>query len=309
MPRSRSSRTGSIEHGPQHACSSSFLGFPLDASTVLYYHVTTVERPLRGPYGKAGMHNDNRVYRAICFDLDGTLLPMDIDEFMSAYFKRIAAFMAAHGLDAERFMAGLGQGTKRMADHPLDQTNKQAFWEGFCAVYGEMDPAEQQRLEALSDEFYDTDFQHIGDGVTGNPAAARVVEKLAQKGYPLVLTTMPMFPRRAVEQRLAWAGVAPEAFERITSYENSHSVKPKLDYYAENLEALGLSGEEVLMVGNNTVEDLSFMELGADAFLVTDHLLDPIGFDLDTVKHGSMDDFEAWVDALPACANPAEGIR
>ena len=30
-----------------------------------------------------------RAYRAICFDLDGTLLPMDIDEFMNAYFSRL----------------------------------------------------------------------------------------------------------------------------------------------------------------------------------------------------------------------------
>ena len=32
---------------------------------------------------------------------------------------------------------------------------------------------------------------------------------------------------------------------------------------------------DVLMVGNNTVEDLGIRSLGADAFLVTDHLLDP----------------------------------
>lgn len=62
------------------------------------------------------------------------------------------------------------------------------------------------------------------------------------------------------------------------------------------------------MVGNNTMEDLSFLDLGADAYLVTDWLLDPVGFDLDTVRHGSMADLEAWVDGLPACADPAASI-
>ena len=64
------------------------------------------------------------------------------------------------------------------------------------------------------------------------------------------------------------------------------------------------------MVGNNTVEDLGIQALGADAFLVTDHLLDPTdgGFDLATVKHGTMEEFAAWAEALPACAEHATGI-
>ena len=121
---------------------------------------------------------------------------------------------------------------------------------------------------------------------------------------------MPMFPRRAVEWRLSWAGIDASRFGRITSFENSTSVKPKLAYYAENVAACGLAGEDVLMVGNNTVEDLAIRGLGADAFLVTDHLLDPDeGFDLASVKHGTMEEFAAWAEALPACADPAQGIE
>ena len=50
------------------------------------------------------------------------------------------------------------------------------------------------------------------------------------------------------------------------------------------------------------------MGLGCDAFLVTDHIIDPIGFDLSRVKHGTMEEFAAWVDTLPACENPVCGI-
>lgn len=254
------------------------------------------------------MQEGNHSYRAICFDLDGTLLPMDIDEFMQAYFKRIAAYMAAHGLDGDRFMVALKAGTKQMAVHDGTRTNEEAFWDEFHRVYGEKDPAARARMKELADAFYDADFPHIGDGFEGNPAAGRVVAKLAAKGYPLVLTTMPMFPRRAVEHRLAWAGVDPAAFQRITSYQNSRAVKPKQTYYAENLAAMGVRGEDVLMVGNNTMEDMSFLDLGADGYLVTDWLLDPVGFDLSAIKHGSMAEFEAWADALPACTDPAAGI-
>lgn len=252
---------------------------------------------------------NERTYRAVCFDLDGTLLPMDIDEFMSAYFQRIAAYMVAHGLDGERFMQGLKAGTKAMAMHTDDVANKEAFWREFFSVYGITDEAERRELRQLADEFYDRDFPHIGDGFEGNPAAGRVVTRLCEKGYPVLLTTMPMFPRRAVEHRLHWAGVDPSLFERITTYENSKAVKPRLTYYAENLAALGVAGSEVLMVGNNTMEDLAFLDLGADGYLVTDWLLDPVSYDLHAVKHGSMEDFEAWVETLPPCADPVRAVE
>lgn len=245
-----------------------------------------------------------RAYRAVCFDLDGTLLPMDIDEFMGAYFAAIARFVAERGLDAERFMAGLKAGTRAMAVHEDDRTNAEAYWDEF---YRHVD-AGAADWDALLAEFYDVDFARIGEGFAPDPAAARVLASLRAKGYPLALTTMPMFPLRAVEHRLAWAGADPADFARITSYENSKAVKPKQTYYAENLAALGVAGADVLMVGNNTLEDLAFLDLGADAFLVTDWLLDPVGYDLETVRHGTMADLERWVEALPPCADPARGI-
>lgn len=250
------------------------------------------------------MNYTSRPYRVVCFDLDGTLLPMDLDEFMGSYFKSIARFAAERGLNAEKFMDALKRGTHAMAAHDDGATNEEAFWGAFAQVYGEG----AENVRKLVGDFYEHDFARIGDGFAGNPAVSRIVANLASKGYPLVLTTMPMFPRRAVEHRLSWAGVEADAFSRITSYENSTSVKPRQTYYAENLAAMGVRGSDVLMVGNNTQEDLAFLDLGVDAYLVTDWLLDPIGFDLDAVKHGSMEQFEEWVDALPSCENPATGI-
>ena len=73
---------------------------------------------------------------------------------------------------------------------------------------------------------------------------------------------MPLFPRIAVEKRVQWAGCDPQAFERITTYDNSTSTKPHLAYDRENVEAIGLKPEEILMVGNNTREDLSAYAAG-----------------------------------------------
>lgn len=244
-------------------------------------------------------------YRAIFFDLDGTLLPMELEQFLGAYFSSIAQFVARHGFDAQAFSAGLKAGTKAMAEHPGTYTNHDAYWETF---FQHVDRDALNWEETLIG-FYEDDFGRIGEGFESNPAATRAIEALVAKGYPLVLTTMPMFPQRAVEWRLSWAGVDAQHFSRLTTFENSTAVKPKLSYYAENLAACGLSGADVLMVGNNTVEDLVAMQLGTDAFLVTDCLLDPVGYDLSTVKHGTLEEFAAWVETLPPCENPATGIE
>lgn len=244
--------------------------------------------------------DEPRAYRAIFFDLDGTLLPMDLDEFLNAYFARLIGFAAAHGCDPQLFKKALMTGTHAMIQQD-GVRNEQAFWQTFATVYGLDDQACAQAQEVFA-EFYQTDFCRVGDTVTPNPATRKALDLLSQKGYPLVLATMPLFPRMAVEERLRWAGAQGVPFVYLTTYENSTSAKPKLAYYQEILDALGLQASEVLMVGNNTQEDLVAMELGLDAFLITDWLLDPIAYDKTQVKHGSMEDFLAWVGTLPACA-------
>ena len=242
--------------------------------------------------------------RAVFFDLDGTLLPMDLDTFLATYFNALGAFVQERGFDVQAFSKGFSLGMKAMAHHDRALTNGQAFWDAFFTCVD----GDRSIWSALIDEFYTSVFARIGDTVIPDPASLRAVETLREKGYPVVLATMPYFPMVAVNTRLAWANVPPEAFERITHYENSRTAKPSTYYYAEQLAACGLQGGDVLMVGNNTVEDLSFAELGASVFLTTNWLLNPNGMDIQTVPHGTMAQFADWAEALPACANPARGI-
>ena len=237
---------------------------------------------------------EQRRYKVIFFDLDGTLLPMDIDEFLASYFKLLNEYAVGIGLDAQRFSRALNEGVRSMATDATDRLNEEVFWTSFHEVYGENDAA----IDARIGEFYDTVFPHIGDGFEPNPAAARAVEALRAKGYRLFLTTMPLFPPAGVLWRCRWAGVDPDAFERITTYDNSFACKPDLRYYRQNLAIAGCAPEEVLMVGNNTHEDLTAMKLGFDAYLVTDWLIDPVGFPIESVKHGSLADFADFAEQL-----------
>lgn len=246
---------------------------------------------------------EQRRYQLVFFDLDGTLLPMDPREFIQEYFARLGAYAAGIGLDPERFGTALNGGVRAMATDRTDRMNDEVFWESFHELYGEANPA----IDARIGEFYDTVFPHIGDGFVPDPNAARAIGALRAKGYPIFLTTMPLFPLPGVEWRCRWAGVDPAAFARITTYDNSFAVKPDLRYYRQNLEIAGCAPEEVLMVGNNTREDLAAMELGCDGYLVTDQLIDPDGYPIDQVKHGSLADFAAFAEALPPAGRAADG--
>jgi FMN phosphatase YigB (HAD superfamily) len=89
----------------------------------------------------------------------------------------------------------------------------------------------------------------------------------------VAIATNPMFPRIAVEERLAWAGVPVEQFDYalVTTYENMHATKSHLAYYREILEKLGRRSGECLMVGDNWKMDIvPASAVGLQAYWVTE---------------------------------------
>lgn len=243
-----------------------------------------------------------RAYKAVFFDLDGTLLPVDMDGFLKAYFEALGKHAAEHGYDPKAFADALNKGVRAMIVEEGGR-NDERFWRTFCSIMGDDKDAYEQLMEG----FYNGAFDELGALITPTPESAQALKVLKEKRYRLYLTTMPLFPRVAVEKRVQWAECDPQVFERITTYDNSTSTKPHLEYYRENVEAIGLKPEEILMVGNNTREDLAAMKLGLDGYLVTDWLLNPDDFDINTVKHGSMADFLQFVKALPECDGGEQG--
>ena len=88
----------------------------------------------------------------------------------------------------------------------------------------------------------------------------------------------------------------------------SHKERAKANVVGKMTAIGDVEGRNVLMVGNNTKEDLAACQLGCEGFLVTDFLIDPVGFEVFSVRHGSMEKFADWVDSLPECADPAQGV-
>lgn len=228
--------------------------------------------------------------KTILFDLDGTLLPMEQDEFANAYFMELAKYAATLGFEPKEFLNDVKKGTYAMITNNGLQTNEDAYWKLFSAKYGDM--------KKEFDEFYDTKFDNIKYTCGFNPEAGRAMEYLKGKGYELVLASNPIFPLVAQKKRMRWAGVNPDDFVYITAYENSCYCKPNAKYYDEILAKIGRSPDECVMVGNDVTEDMVAQNVGMRVFLMTACLLNKQGKDISEFRQGSFEQLLEYIDEL-----------
>lgn len=221
----------------------------------------------------------------VFYDLDGTLLPMDMDVFTKVYFGELAKKFAPKGYDPDKLVAAVWQGTKVMVKNDGSMTNEEAFWEFFCK---EMSVSMDEKEDF--EDFYRNEFDKAKTVCGFNEKVPALIEKVKKLGLRQVLATNPLFPDIATSKRISWAGLKKEDFEAYTTYENSHYCKPNPKYYEELLEKVGMKAEETVMIGNDAVEDVAASKLGMKVFLVTDCLLNPTNVDISNIPHGNFDD-------------------
>ena len=230
----------------------------------------------------------------VLFDLDGTLLPMDQNVFIKAYFGGLARRLAPHGYDPQKLIDSIWQGTAAMVKNNGDVTNEERFWQGFEAAYGK--PARQDEEHFAA--FYREDFDSVSASCGYTPAAREIVDTAKSCGLRVALATNPIFPAMATERRIAWAGLSPSDFELVTTYENSRHCKPNPDYYRDVMQTLGVKPEECLMVGNDVGEDMIAETLGARVFLLTDNLINSKNVDISVYPNGSYADLIDFIKNL-----------
>lgn len=229
--------------------------------------------------------------KAVLFDLDGTLLPMDQDKFTHAYFSLLAKKLAPYGYEERSLIDGIWDGTRAMVKNDGSRTNEEAFWRRFSELFGDSS-ADLPLFEA----FYREDFNGAKSACGFTPHAARIVSALKGREQAAVLASNPIFPLVAQENRMRWAGLDPRDFCYITSYENSSFCKPHPLYYEEILKKLGLAAEDCLMVGNDAREDLAAAEVGMEVFLLTPCLINRDGRDISALPHGGYEDLEQFLE-------------
>ena len=221
--------------------------------------------------------------KAVLFDLDGTLLPMDQDIFIKTYFQALVKNMAPHDYEPELTMKAVWTGTMAMIKNDGRITNEDAFWNAFGQFFDKDVRADEPLFEA----FYREKFDRVKDCCGYDAQAKALVEACKEKGFSVVLATNPLFPAIATQKRMSWAGFVPEDFELYTTYENSSFCKPNLKYYEEILAKMNLSPEECVMIGNDVSDDMVVTQLGMKVFLLTDCLINKDNVDISVYPKGS----------------------
>lgn len=226
--------------------------------------------------------------KAVLFDLDGTLLPMDQNDFIKDYFKRLIGKVAPYGYDPALLEKAIWKGSAAMVKNDGSRTNKDVFFDAFVAVMGE---GIRQHFYVF-DEFYQNEFDQVRHVCGNTPDADKVVKLVRSLGLTAVLATNPLFPPEATLARVRWAGLDADDFSLITTYDNSSYCKPNPAYYLNICETVGISPEECLMVGNDVGDDMIAGSIGMKTFLLEDCLINPMKENVDNYSHGSFPELE-----------------
>jgi HAD superfamily hydrolase (TIGR01662 family) len=231
--------------------------------------------------------------RAVLLDLDDTLLGNDMERFLPPYFAALGRRMAQFVAPDDLVKMLLASTRVMMKNDDPAVTNQQVFDADFFPRLGR--PAASVRPTIAA--FYEEDFPALKRHTQARPLARSLVQALFDRGYDVVIATNPMFPRRAIEHRLDWAGVLDFPFKLITSYENSHFCKPNPHYYEEIVDRLDCRPDQAIMVGDDLANDIL---PAAQVGLRTYWIVDPpaqAGLVPYAGLHGSLADCLAWVQS------------
>lgn len=208
--------------------------------------------------------------RAILFDLDGTLLDLDLHGFLRRYFTALedAAAPLAGESESERkaFMAALDSAVgAMMVPHP-GRTNQDVFYADLLDRTG-VDLAEHW---PVFERFYDEVFPTLRDAAAPMDGGREAVMTALDLGLSVAIATNPIFPMAAVRHRIAWAGLADLALPVVTSYETMLACKPHAEYYRQTAALLGVAEADCLMVGDDRALDLAAADVGMKTYYVGD---------------------------------------
>ena len=207
---------------------------------------------------------------AVLFDLDGTLLQVEMSEFIPAYIGGLAGHFADL-VKPRRFARTLRAGIHALLAEAGGAGSNEAQLLAIIEAQLGIPAAEFRRRFAA----------YVADGlanleplVRALPLARSILARCFERGLKVAIATNPVFPQPVVDARLAWGGIADFPFDLVTSVENSAYCKPQPGYFLAVADSLGLPPQACLMVGNDTVHDLAACQVGIPTFLVDTWLVD-----------------------------------
>ncbi len=208
--------------------------------------------------------------KAIFFDLDGTLLPMDEKEFTKIYFSLLCKKLSPHGYEPKTLLAAIEKGLFSMIQNDGKSTNEEIFWKTFNSFYD----SDRRKDNDLFLSFYQNEFRNCKVATKENPYAKEILSLSHEVAESVILSTNPIFPTEAQKTRLSFLGLSISDFDFVSDYSNSSFSKPNPDYFRAILEKFHLQPEDVILFGNDFEEDGNCASsLGIKVYLVDGCLL------------------------------------
>ena len=204
--------------------------------------------------------------KAVWFDMDDTLLSINLGAFVYMYVKDQSMLLASiarknlFAMSAQFSAAYLSMFDEGRTDDLTNAAWLEAEIERRCGV-PVSDPVVADVFSYYEREVLPARNNRV---VAARPreGADRALARVLDGGYRCALVTNPSFTRECIECRMRWGGIDGVPFEHVTHMGNSTRCKPSARYYRENLERMGLATDEVLMVGNDPKRDFPSPDCG-----------------------------------------------
>lgn len=228
--------------------------------------------------------------RALLLDLDDTLLHNSMGDFLPSYFKALTAAVADL-MPAEPFLQALHYATKKMIENTDPTlTNQEVFWGAFEPLL----TVERAALEPVLDHFYEESFPLLYGKTEPISGSKELLDAAKEQGWKVAIATNPVFPLRAIQHRIEWAGLDEAKVDFITSYENMTSTKPHAAYFSQIAHALGAEPADCVMAGNHLSNDLvGAIAVGMQTFWVKDYPIEDAA--ITPTFQGSLHDLRRWL--------------
>ena len=242
--------------------------------------------------------------KAVLFDLDDTLLRLNLTAFLARYVAGAASLLAQAARTSPAALA-LPYARSFLAIDSQDRrdslTNERLFNQTFFSACGI--PLDDPAIHDLVD-YYE---REVVPGYSGGIVAARpvegareAVEAVWSAGLTCALATNPTFSLTCDQARMGWAGVSVDDFALVSTHANSTRCKPSVRYYQEFANQLGMRLEECLMVGNDARRDIVSPDCGLRTAYVGH------GRPRGAVWRGSMERFARELPQVVARLNEAD---
>ncbi|MBI5669763.1 MAG: HAD hydrolase-like protein [Chloroflexi bacterium] len=238
--------------------------------------------------------------KAVLLDLDNTLLRNDDRVFAAAYLRLVGEYLGqrwGHGdlsrvfLTAIRALAGT---------RDLQQTNTDLLLSTMCRETG----ISVWEIRTALEDFHREVYPSLGEQVRPIPQAAALVDELRRRQYAVAITTNPIYPAAAIQQRLTWAGLPDDfsVYALVTHADTMRLTKADPAFYAEVVARIGVEPDEAVMVGDSLKNDIQpAQQVGLSTYHIQSESSGATG---PADAAGSLSDFFAavragdWLDTL-----------